>query len=122
MVIPDDPPPGGVEVPLLASFAVLRRVPLIALAHNSLNPKLVLFPGHLEYRVLRHTRRAYDEIGLIDARILPATSNIIIASRGSALAFSGNLGSVEALKRLVSLFKRRGIALAPRAAALVDAG
>ena len=67
MVIPKPIPETGIAVPLRAAFLVFKRWPRMGVASNNLNPRLTLFPEHLEYSVLSVKRRSYWDIASVDA-------------------------------------------------------
>lgn len=58
---------GNAEVSLtpLTTFSGLKRLPLVALSHNSLFPSLVIGPQAVTVRVLRQHVLAYDDLAPI---------------------------------------------------------
>ena len=111
-------PAEGVEVPLLASFAGLARVPILSLGKNNLSARLRLYPDELEFKVLRTRRRPYTEIQRIETQSFWATRNVEFVWRGSLITFTANLHSDAWRLALLRFLERRGVPLSPAARAL----
>ncbi|GAA3720683.1 hypothetical protein GCM10022268_31240 [Sphingomonas cynarae] len=85
---------GGKVIPLLASFSGLRCLPWIGLASNNLNPRLVITPDGIFYRVLGLRTCSWVDIAQVDVRTLGATVNIGFVFRDSPITFDANVGSI----------------------------
>jgi hypothetical protein len=85
---------GGREVPLVATFGGIRGLPWIGFATNNLNPKLVIGPTGITYRVLRLQTRAFNEVEQVDIRVFGATVNLVFMFRDCHSTFEANVGSI----------------------------
>jgi len=94
---------GGKVIPLLASFSGLRGLPWIGLASNNLNPRLVITPDGISYRVLGLQACRWADIAQVDVRTLGATVNIGFGFRGSPITFDANVGSIILAARTLAL-------------------
>lgn len=112
-------PPGGVRVPLMATFLGVRSVPWLALGHNSLYPLLVLHPEHVEYRMFIRCRRDYREIEKVEAMTTIGTRNIEFHWLGSGLTFTANIRSERWRLWVLNALVRRGVAVGPGAQRLM---
>ena len=108
-------------VTLEAAFLGLRALPWFALAHNSLNPRLILHADRLEYRVLRRHERPYSAIAEVDYRNWRSTQNIVLAFEGSAFTFIANTGVLGRTRAAIARLQAQGCVLSPRAQALLNA-
>ena len=52
----------GLDVPVLETYAGLKQLAPITFVQNNLNPNLILFDDHFEYKVLRRKSTRYSEI------------------------------------------------------------
>ena len=118
MTIPQNLPGDGFAVPLRAAFVVPARLPLFAIAHNSANPKLILYPDQLVHRVLARRTRRYTDIR-IDVRQGLGAHSLLVIPHGGFWAFSGNVGGEAALRALVAFFEARGVPLSEQARSLL---
>jgi len=106
-------------VTLEAAFAGLTFLPWFAWAHNSLNPKLILHAGHVEYRVLRTHTRAYRDIARVDYRRTRGTENIVLEFHGTKSTFIANTGLVRRTREAIRLLQAYGCPLSERAQSLL---
>jgi len=121
MAIPDPLPGDGFSVFARASFSVLKAFPLVAVAANHFNPKLMLFPDSVDCRVILTRRHRYEEIERVDVFQRFGTHTLILCWRGRSLAFAADLGKEEPLIALLGFFRDRGCVLAERARRLLAA-
>lgn len=110
----------GINVPLVASQAAVKGVPWLIWVFNFWTPRLVLHPDALEYRVLRHRRRAYAEIAQVDyLRSAIGTSNVIVDFPDSRWSFLAWVPDRNAAQELIRRLQDQGCATSPRAAVLL---
>ncbi|AWH26715.1 hypothetical protein [Stenotrophomonas sp. YAU14D1_LEIMI4_1] len=109
----------SLTVTLEAAFLGLRALPWFALAHNSLNPRLILHADRVEYRVLRRHERPYSAIAEVDYRNWRSTQNIVLAFEGSAFTFIANTGVLGRTRGAIARLQAQGCVLSPRAQALL---
>lgn len=121
MNVPNPIPNEGFSISPRASFTIVKALPLLGVAKNNFNPKLILFPDGVEYRVLRTRRRRYEEIESVDALQALGTQNVILRWRDSFFAFGANLGKEDSLIALLRFFRDRGNSLGERALKLLGA-
>jgi hypothetical protein len=95
---------GGAHIPVLATFSGVRGLPWwYAVATNNAKPSLVITPSGIDFRVVRHHRRSWDDIERVDVRQAPGTVNLDVTFRGTLLTFSANLGAVPLAAHVLSL-------------------
>jgi len=111
----------SLTVTLEAAFLGLRALPWFALAHNSLNPRLILHADRVEYRVLRRHERPYTAIAEVDYRNWRTTQNIVLAFEESAFTFIANTGVLGRTRAAIARLQAQGCVLSPRAQALLSA-
>ncbi len=117
--IPQALPETGFKVPVRATFIGFKKIPLIAVASNSLTSSLILFENHIEYKVCRTRRYSYSKIDSIGIFRTVGTENIEINNRNSLFSFSGNVFEKENLIEILKFFKRKQIHLTNKAANFV---
>lgn len=72
---------GVMVVPVLATFTGVTGLPsLVAIASNSLNPRLVIRPDGLDYRVTAARSVALDDIASVRIQTAPGTVNLVFSS------------------------------------------
>lgn len=96
---------GLVTIPVSATFMGLRGVsPWLAVATNSLNPKLAIAPDRLEYRVIGKQSAPFSTIQCVEVRRGPGTVNLCFVFTSGLFTFSANVGddasALQALSRL----------------------
>lgn len=96
-----------VEVPLVAAFSRIKRIPFLAMTENSLNPRLVLHSDHLEYRVLRTKRYRYEEVEAVDIRLGMLRANLVLKFSNSRWAFYGNMRYKEKLAAVLRILEKK---------------
>lgn len=87
----------------LAAFSGVKRVPLIALSHNSIYPSLTVDDAGVTIVVVRTHRFAWDEIERIEAGWLFGHMLTIVPKQGwrtFSATFYGRPATVEALRAL----------------------
>ncbi len=105
----DNIPAEGYSVPIIASFRGFKNVPLVALAYNNLSPKLIIYPDHIQFKVVFTFTKKYNEISNISIFRTIGTENIIFLFKDSKLTFSANLADRKALKTLVIFLKNKDL-------------
>lgn len=118
--LPNTLPSEGFKVPIVASFAGFKHIPILAFAHNSATPSFLLYADGVEHKVWRGKRRSYAEIESLGISQLPLTQNFVLTFKNSLITFSGNLLEVEDLRVLVDYLSRRGVPLTADAQKLVS--
>lgn len=116
---PSSLPTDGLNIPLRASFSGMKRRPILALGHNSINPLLRLFEDHIESRVFLKSKKSYAEIEHIDTYQTLGTNNIIIVWKTGWFAFVGNVKNKDYLPELVRFFQNKNVPLGESAKKLV---
>lgn len=123
--MPDIPltlPETGFEVPILATFTGLKRMPRWrSFAHNSLNPSLILYKDRLECKVLLKRSIRFAEIENIDIWDTVATRNLSVSVRGREDLFTANLLNRRNLAQVLSFLQQRGVPLSNRAKDFISA-
>ena len=117
MPIPTPLPAEGYAVPLRATFTGIRNVPLLAVAHNNLTARFVLFPEHLDYRVLFRQERPYTAIESIDAS--QRLKQIEVAWRGKWLTLTAGFRKHETLLEVLQFFADKDLPLTENARQLL---
>lgn len=118
------PPPitddgaGGKVIPVIATFSGLRGLSWIGFASNSLNPRLVITPDGITYRVMTQRTRRWSEVAEIDVRSFGATVNLGFVFRGNPVTLDANVGSTILAAQVLALVADH-VALTDRARSLV---
>ena len=103
---------------LIAAFGSFKFLPMpIVFSTNNLNPKLLLFNDHIEYRGGFITRKvSYDEIENIDVFFWQKrTNNLIVSKKHGYATFIGNFKNREQLKEFLQIFQSKGCELTDKA-------
>ncbi|MEH0070019.1 hypothetical protein V6L77_06370 [Pannonibacter sp. Pt2-lr] len=111
---------GSYIIPLVAGFSGRKYVPWLARSTNSINPKLVFHPDHVECKVIRTRTEPYGNISRVDYRHSIGTQNICFEFANSSTTFTGNTANKELTREAIALLKERGCPLSPRAKALLS--
>jgi hypothetical protein len=77
---------------------------LFAIASNSLNPRLVLRPGRLDYRVTLARSVAFDAIASVHVQTAPATTNLVFTFVDGVFTLSANVGSIAAAQAVLNAY------------------
>lgn len=84
---------GMVTIPVFATFTGLRGVsPWLALATNSLNPRLAIAPDGLHYQVIGERTAAFSLVHSVEVRRGPGTVNLCFIFNDGPFTFSANVG------------------------------
>ncbi len=109
-------PANGFEVPVLATFNGLKRLPRqISFSHNNLNPYLTLFEDRIECRVMLKKAILLSQIENVDIWDTFATRNLQIYVKGKEDLFTANLLNRMNLSRVLNFLVNRGVPLSSRA-------
>ncbi len=103
---------------LIAGFGSFKFVPMpIVFSTNNLNPKLILYFDHVEYRGGFFTRKVkYNEIEKIDVYFRGnRTNNIVIYKSTGIGTFIGNFRNRVQLKEFLRIFEDKGCLLTDKA-------
>lgn len=103
---------------LRAGFRSLKFLPVpLCFSSNSINPKLILYAGHVEYRGGFFTGKlAYQDIEKIDTFIDEEwTYNIVISKSTGLKTFIGNFLKRSQLQEFLAIFERKGCPLTNKA-------
>lgn len=85
---------GVATIPVFATFTGLRGAgPWLALATNSLNPRLAIGPRGLEYKVLGQRTVPFDKIRSVDVQTGLGTVNLCFVFIDGPFTFAANLGN-----------------------------
>lgn len=115
MKIPEKLDRNGFQVPLIASFTGIKRIPLVALSHNSISPALTIYEDSFKYKVFKEKIAPYSEIYEVDILDTLGTKNIKIVFKNSFFTFSGNLFNKDNLLEVLKFFKRKNVNLSSSA-------
>ena len=114
--IPRVIPENGFEVPVLATFKGLKRLPRqISFAYNNLNPYLTLFEDRLEFRVLLKKAILLSQIENVDIWDTIATRNLQVYVKGQEDLVTANLFNRMNLSQVLNFLVNRGVPLSNRA-------
>ena len=96
---------GVATIPVFATFTGLRGLsPWLALATNSLNPRLAVAPDGLHYRVIGDQIVPYSLVHSVEVRRGPGTVNLCFVFNDGPFTLSANVGddasAFQALGRL----------------------
>ena len=108
MKIPDSIPAEGIKIPLKVAFSGIKNIPLLSLAHNSLNPKLILFEEATETKVTSASRRPLSEIETIDVTLPLRTLHLTINWKNRWFDFTAAIESEETMLGIVKFFSAKG--------------
>jgi len=117
----DNIPAEGYSVPIIASYRGLSNAPLISLAHNNLSPKLIIYPDHIQFKVVFPFTKKYEEISQISIFRMIWTENIIFSFKDNKQTFSASLANKKALKSLVVFLKNKGLKTDKKAEDFINA-
>ena len=96
---------GVMVVPVLATFTGVTGLPsLVAIASNSLNPRLVIRPDGLDYRVTAARSVALDDIASVRIQTAPGTVNLVFTFVGGAFDFAANVGDVAVAQAVLAAY------------------
>ncbi|OGC06537.1 hypothetical protein A2526_04895 [candidate division WOR-1 bacterium RIFOXYD2_FULL_36_8] len=107
--------PEGLQIPIIGAYTGIKDIPYWAIARNTFNPFLKIFPDKIEYRVILKHKKNLDQIESIDCYELIGIKNIRFNFADSPFSFSANLLNVENLKKVLQYFKNNGIKLSDKA-------
>lgn len=116
-LIPDVLPDEGLPIPvdeILCSFWLLGFLP--GSSRNSISPRVVLYPGHLEVKVLRTARHAYAEIKQVShkpAWFIMREKVIVKLHDGTDYYIKPSYDHTA--QRLLRFFQRQGVPLSAAA-------
>ena len=118
--IPREIPTSGFEIPILAAFTGIRKLPRQTnVAWNNAFPALTLYPERLDCRVLKNWAIGYASIEKIDIWDTLWTRNLTIYVRGREDTFTANLLNRQNLTRTLLFLQTRGAPLTSRAKAFI---
>ena len=113
-------PEKGANIPIYATFTGHKKVPLWAVATNSLNPKLRFFEDEIELKVIKTHRRVWSDLESVDAVTMWKTNNLILNFAGTPWNFSANLILPSYLRETLRFLHSRNLVLTPRALQLLN--
>lgn len=105
----------GASIPIYASFTGHKKVPLWAVATNSLNPKLRFFENEVELRVIKSHRRAWSDIESVDGRLVWKTCQLTLNFRDTPWNFTATVVLPRTLRETLEFLDSKGLILMPRA-------
>ena len=96
---------GVMVVPVLATFTGVSGLPvLVAVASNSLNPRLVIQPGAIDYRVTAARSVAMDDIASVRIQTAPATVNLVFTFASGPFTLAANVGDVAVAQAVLAAY------------------
>lgn len=107
--IPQALPSKGFEVPVLAAFIGIKKLPRqISHTYNNLYPSLTLFEDHIECRVILKHPIFYQNIEKIDIWDTIGTRNLHVYVKGKQSLFTVNVFNRRNLGRILLFLKHKG--------------
>ena len=96
---------GVMEVPVLATFTGVTGLPsLVAVASNSLNPRLVIRPHGLDYRVTAARSVALDDVASVRIQTAPATVNLVFTFVRGPFTLAANVGDIGVAQAVLAAY------------------
>ncbi len=96
---------GVMEVPVVATFTgVTGLLGLVAVASNSLNPRLVIRPDGLDYRVTGARSVALDDIASVRIQTAPATVNLVFTFVRGPFTLAANVGDIAVARAVLAAY------------------
>lgn len=120
-VLPAILPEKGAAIPLFATFTGHKRVPLWAVATNSVNPKLRFFPAEIELKVIKTHRRVWSDVERVDARTGRANF-LTLDFAGTPWNFTASIVLPSHLREILRFLDARSLPLSARARQILESG
>jgi len=96
---------GVMVVPVLATFTGVTGLPsLVAIASNSLNPRLVIRPDGLDYRVTMARSVALEDIASVRIQRATGTANLVFTFVSGALTLAANVGDIAVAEAVLAAY------------------
>jgi hypothetical protein len=110
---------GAIRVPLRAAYGSTQGLGMLGGSHNNLNPLLLIYDDHIEYRVLKRTAVPYADIAGVDAVTGWGRAALVLSFTNSKFLFTGNTGGKTALAEALRHLRDKGCRLTDAARAIV---
>lgn len=92
-------------VPVLATFTGVTGLPsLVAIASNSLNPRLVIRPDGLDYRVTGARSVAWNDVASVRIQTAPATVNLVFTFVQGPFTLAANVGDIAGARAVLAAY------------------
>lgn len=99
-------PPEGIRIPITQSFSGYKPFAAFGLSHNNMNPLLILFDDHIEYRVILKNSKRFGDIEYIKPIM---NRQLRFVFYGSFLTLSVWLRNAEDRTTLLNFLSSRGV-------------
>jgi len=99
----------GVDIPILESFSGLKWLVPLVFGRNHINPKLVLFPDHLDYKVLFRKSALYRDIASIRSFRSQFYNKVRFVFYDTPAFFTAVFGNEETLQAVLKFLAEKGI-------------
>ncbi|HEX9995820.1 MAG TPA: hypothetical protein VGB45_01645 [Abditibacterium sp.] len=110
----------GVALPIYATFTGHKRLPMWAVATNSLNHKLRFFETEVELKVIKTHRLKWSDVKSVDAQIIWKTHNLTLNFKRTPWNFSANVILPRYLRESLAFLNSKGLNLTPRARQIME--
>jgi len=111
MMIPSQMPTAGVHIPILEGLSGPKSFGPVTLWQNGLNPLLVLFEDHFEYRAFRKRTARYSDIEMVRCFRSRYFNRMRISFRDRGVSFTAILPDKEILDSILKFLEVKGIIL-----------
>jgi len=102
-------PTDGIEIPILQSYSGFKALAPITFNGNNLNPKLIFYADHFEYKVLFKKSAMYADVESIRSYSSRYFNTLQIKFHNNPVFFKAVFGNPEVLRCVVDFFTERGI-------------
>jgi len=109
MIIPAQMPTEGVNIPILEALSGPKAFGPVTLWQNSLNPMLVLYEDHFEYRAFRKKSALYRDIEMVRSFRSRYFNRIRISFINSGVYFTAVLTDSEILDKILDFLETKGV-------------
>ena len=109
LIIPSQMPAEGVKIPVLETLMGPKAFGPITLWQNSINPLLVLYEDHFEFRAFRKKSALYSDIEMVRSFRSQFFNRMRISFKNSGVSFTAILPGSEILDKILDFLEVKGI-------------
>lgn len=109
LILPNQMPSKGVNVPVLEAFAGLKTFGPITFWHNNLCPALVLYEDHFEYQAFRMKSAQYSDIEMVRSFRSKYYNRMRIGFVNTDISFIVVFTDGEMMDRVLDFLEAKGI-------------
>jgi len=99
----------GVEIQILESFSGIKGLAPLAFGGNNLNPKLILYEDHLEYKVLVRKQAYYSDIENLWSLRSRYYNKLRFTFNNRSSYFTAVFGNEETLQTVLNFLNTKGV-------------